>query len=412
MKNLAQDQKRFRRLRKALRQIENLNLLQRNLNQEEKHKISKRSLFREELKQLFEKYPNGELLSYDSRENTFETEESIISSGNAPLQNENSFEIHHLTDKLNQIELKEADDIQINSTPEIQFLKSEKLETSETNFESSNQCEDLCVDQQKVKTESLKAKDQIKLLKIASDNHQVKKKDFTFDTITVTDAHQDLITCVDIDGKNELVVTGSRDTSIKIWKFSSKSKVCELSKTFGEHSSLITQVKFWNSNDYKSILENLKLNQNENEDLIDSLIELNDESPLIISSSLDCSLRLWSTDLFKCIKEFYLYNPIKCFDTKNSYLVIGQGNYSIFSNKIIKYFGIFFNLDAGKIQLWKNFKQVAVLKQFEDTDNVVCVKFEGENKIYALSQNGYFKILIYNNQDLHETLEIDVLENG
>lgn len=35
------------------------------------------------------------------------------------------------------------------------------------------------------------------------------------------------------------------------------------------------------------------------------------------------------------------------------------------------------------------------MKPFKDTDNDVSIKYEGENKIYALSQNGYFKILAY-----------------
>ena len=152
-----------------------------------------------------------------------------------------------------------------------------------------------------------------------------KKQNVSFDIITVLDAHQDLITCIDIDQTDNFVVTGSRDTSIKVWKFNDQDKNCELLKTFGEHSSIITQVKFWNSNDLKIILDNLKLNKDENEDLIDSLDQINGEN-LIISSSLDCSIRLWSVDLFKCLKEFYLYNPVKSFDTKNSFLLVGQGS--------------------------------------------------------------------------------------
>lgn len=35
-----------------------------------------------------------------------------------------------------------------------------------------------------------------------------------------------------------------------------------------------------------------------------------------------------------------------------------------------------------------------------------------ENKIYVLSQNGYFKILTYTDQDLEEILSIDILEIG
>lgn len=79
-KNLLDDEKKYRKLRKVLRQIENLNLLPRCLNEEEKAKVLKRDEYRRQLKELNIKYPNNELSFRDNQNSSFELDQSQISN--------------------------------------------------------------------------------------------------------------------------------------------------------------------------------------------------------------------------------------------------------------------------------------------------------------------------------------------
>lgn len=116
----------------------------------------------------------------------------------------------------------------------------------------------------------------------------------------------------------------------------------------GGHRSSVTFVKFMSLANFQKSLSNLKsANTNETDDLlIDALSSVveNDEDdtdddngpknaknqqPLVISSSLDCSFRLWflGNKTSKCVKEFYLYNPINHFDLKETEIVFALGSY-------------------------------------------------------------------------------------
>ena len=62
--------------------------------------------------------------------------------------------------------------------------------------------------------------------------------------------------------------------------------------------------------------------------------------PMILSSSLDCSCRLWSISNGACIKEFYLYNPVFSFDVCQTSFAFGLGDliYQFFNLKFYFFF--------------------------------------------------------------------------
>ena len=65
------------------------------------------------------------------------------------------------------------------------------------------------------------------------------------------------------------------------------------------------------------------------EDLNESEMLIEDDQ-LILSSSLDCSFRIWSISNGKCLRQFYLYNCINKFDVlENSFVfALGRKQYS------------------------------------------------------------------------------------
>lgn len=102
--------------------------------------------------------------------------------------------------------------------------------------------------------------------------------------------------------------------------------------------------------------------------------------PLIVSSSLDCSLRIWNIFKGTCIKEFYLYNPVNYFQIDKTCMFVGLGKY-IWNKWIKGIIGIYylFEKGAGKIIYLNNLTQISTLKAFDDNDSVCCVKVR--NKI-------------------------------
>jgi WD40 repeat protein len=76
--------------------------------------------------------------------------------------------------------------------------------------------------------------------------------------------------------------------------------------------------------------------------------------PLIVSSSLDCSIRIWDICKGACVKEIYLYNPVNHFQINETMFLVG--------------------LEAGKLQYLDNLTQIATMKAFDDVDSVCCVQ--------------------------------------
>ena len=165
---LKEDQKQFRKLRKLLRQIEHLELLTRQLNEEEEEKVARRDEYRLRLIELTSSYKPDELINLIDENETTET-------------------------IANQEDEDQEEEIVATPPDEVNELVEK--------FEKMGQIEDVLVENEQEKKVKEEEEKKPKKKKKSS-------KSAYFDTLTNSSIHVDLITAVDIDPNFDLIVTG------------------------------------------------------------------------------------------------------------------------------------------------------------------------------------------------------------
>lgn len=312
--SLAEDQKQFRKLRKLLRQIEHLQLLTRPLNDEEKAKLAKRVYYRERLNELTSIYRKGELYA----DSTFDTEPSLTSAEASRC------EVEQICDE-------EEEDEQEQPNESSSALPA----AGESDIDMlTSKLSGIVIDEQQSAPAAAEVKQTATETKstapvqppVAVKKKPVKPK-VTYDFASNQNVHEDLILSVDVNVQFGLVVTGSRDTTVKLWQIDSNDT--QLVHSFGGHRSSVTMVKFFSRLNFNQVLDNLR-KTGDDEDLLDTLANFDSSDyrrPLVVSSSLDCSIRLWCVEDANptCVKEFYLYNPINYFDISGTKFIFGLG---------------------------------------------------------------------------------------
>jgi WD40 repeat protein len=91
-----------------------------------------------------------------------------------------------------------------------------------------------------------------------------------------------------------------------------------------------TTTKHYNMNLYISAdakIELEKFEANMNQEIEENHFPI--KYPLFISASLDCSIRIWSINFGKCIKQFYVYNPVNYFDFCDTLFLIALGTFCL-----------------------------------------------------------------------------------
>jgi len=402
-KDFQVDQRIFRKTRKYLRQIEHLMLLTRELNHEEKLKIRRRNQYREQLKTLTNKYKNDEEFFNldstidDSITSTIPNDSIDQTDNKAELSFESTLnEINKKFDKISLEESNETEDKILTEDNSLEKSEANDLETVEIEIDETKKVESEVKDVSK-KPEKPKAKEVSiskaeipKKTKIIKPKFEAPNLKSYFKTLELEDAHEDLIVSIDLCAESNLIVTGSRDTSLKVWSFENAKKIA-LVHSFGGHTSPITLVKFWKYEWFKRCLENISkkeedydirssfINPEDADILLSTIAEKDDKLPFVVSSSLDQTIRIWDISNGECLKEFYLYNRVNHFSIHETFFAVG--------------------LDGGKIQFWQNLTQVVSSKAFDDIDMITCVKLTVDNnikKLYALSHRGIIKVFNIN----------------
>ncbi|XP_069114391.1 uncharacterized WD repeat-containing protein all2124-like isoform X2 [Argopecten irradians] len=178
------------------------------------------------------------------------------------------------------------------------------------------------------------------------------------------EGHSDLITDVYADGK--FLVSASRDTTLKLWDLDSLTEI----HSFGGHTGTVTSVTILNREDSLKVCESIDVDVGER---------------IILSCSLDCSYKVWSTGLDviippatvirggQSLRSVYTYNPVTRVAFHSGAVAVITGS------------------DGGKVELWEaaSGENIESTKQFDSA--VTGLKVEGD-RIYCCSDEGLIKV--------------------
>ncbi|XP_045162795.2 uncharacterized protein LOC123527419 isoform X3 [Mercenaria mercenaria] len=367
----------IRKLRKKLRQIEHLEEIERVLTDEEVSKCMKKESIREELLEL--------LLAYNSQKSADGTETDIDSSVATSV--DISAPVLEITVKDSCTTENQATDFSmqlrtenINNSSESQ-RKEEQLPVKwSASTENPAQENKGCVFENEVqKSESSTSRAKRRTSNTPSlTNKDDKDTSIRVEwssrkfLVSVLESHNDLITAVDCcDG---LLVSASRDTTVKVWDIETLSEL----RSLGSHTGCVTDVIVL-PGDVAAKL--------------DTSIIISEDNYLILSGSTDCCLNVWLAKTGELLKSVYIYNPITkvAFYPDLSLVVTAS--------------------DGGKLELWDINAKVNVCSETAHSDSItgLCVS---DGRIYtSCAVDGEIKVFEVRDNKLHCIYASETLHN-
>ncbi|XP_056236236.1 uncharacterized protein si:ch211-154o6.3 [Seriola aureovittata] len=132
--------------------------------------------------------------------------------------------------------------------------------------------------------------------------------------LRLLEGHNDIVTCV--VAVDNLVVSGSRDTTVKVWHVPTATE----HKNLGGHTGGVTCLSAPPSEYCKRLAWSLSLS---------------DKERFILSGSADCYVKIWALSIGQCVKSIYTFNAVTalCFvPEEDGYIITGS--------------------DGGKVQAW------------------------------------------------------------
>ncbi|XP_070560370.1 uncharacterized protein [Ptychodera flava] len=293
----------IRKLRKKLRQIENLERLERPLSDEEISKVLKKSNIRNSLQDILSHItvsPNASNVSSTDEEKQGH-ENDVQSLAETP---------QHVTDT------RDSDDI-VKPEKRKGIIKPEEIDSQENEILPAKVAKTEYQTGQDNPAQVFKDESKSKIVSSQSLMIEAQKlwRSSQF-TVRELEGHNDVITCVDCD--EVFIVTGSRDTTVKVWDGETGLELCSL----GGHTATVTVVRLLSNDEGQRI------------DILTEDLDDDENSRIAISGSLDCSIKVWNITEGHLLKSIYAYNPLQC-------LVYLSYDGSILSGS-----------DGGKLELW------------------------------------------------------------
>lgn len=353
-----------RKLRKKLRQIENLSRCDRDLTHQEQLKVDSKDTLRAELQELLAEEEEEDKMVELAEDDDINNEEKLDETENVKDHHQtNGHHIKHLKDGL--LGLNENGDIVLaeeNGTSlqngvsnRVEEEVENKSKSASENNEEVMEIETLEVDENK-ETEEIprlrRSTRERKPRNVAKDTTADLFKDMNLKASELEGHHDDVCS---VDMYHHLVVSGGRDTSLKLWDESSKEELLSL----GGHEGTISCVRF----------------------LTDQAFE---NRPPVITASSDCSLRIWNIDEGKMTKSIYVYSPVTSLDYSQGLVAIGT--------------------EGGKLEVYgiENSDQQFTVNAYEDP--VTSVKFLDTDRVACGSTNGIVKIFNIGSPDVKDPL--------
>lgn len=157
--------------------------------------------------------------------------------------------------------------------------------------------------------------------------------------LRLLEGHNDIITCV--VAVDNLVISGSRDTTVKVWHVPTATE----QKNLGGHTGGVSCLCAPPPEYCKRLAWALSLS---------------DKERFILSGSSDCSVKIWALSIGQCVKSIYTFNAVTavCFvPEEDGYIVTGS--------------------DGGKVQAWSwsTFENCQSINAHEET--VTSVQSQG-----------------------------------
>eukprot|EP00092_Neocalanus_flemingeri_P044047 GFUD01048708.1.p1 GENE.GFUD01048708.1~~GFUD01048708.1.p1 ORF type:complete len:615 (+),score=153.97 GFUD01048708.1:56-1900(+) len=377
-----------RKLRKKLRQIENLEIVDRELNDEELDKCSKKLEIRAELSELIkvcevkdtEEVENSftfiEKEDYSPIETINESTESIreehlgfwkledSESSDEMKRKSSEYEPTNYCDKI--VEKKPClESVQTGSKPEpdkaapVQSSDKKTVtqpvgssESCGTKVKKNDRPTETCREPQ------LKANQKVKPAatkpSVPSDLAKWRKVSWSVEELC---GHDDLVLDCDVDINLGLAITCSRDTTVKVWSLSSGSLVHSLRG----HTGAVTGVRFVST---------------EATEAIALALDVPDLKICAVSGSQDCSVKVWDLVSGSLVKSYYTYNGITRLEVVPDTTCTLTGT------------------DGGKLELYDMATGLCPFSQrvHEDAVTALCVKQGEQPALLSGGEDGIIKL--------------------
>ncbi|XP_065061089.1 uncharacterized protein LOC135688244 [Rhopilema esculentum] len=272
---------RIRKLRKKLRQIENLKRVcgQRELAEEEINKINQSDDIREKLQELI-----SVALEDDQEMETKQQEEQLtIAEQNGDCDDNVSKE---------KKEAQEEDELVLKLEENPDTEESETIKEVLKKDDEAMQVEANETDEVKI----IKSKKGKGVMKNPSNPKECKQVQFS---VELVEGHHHPICGIDFDKK--AIISGGHDTSFKIWN---KETYEELSSLGGHTGS------------------------------ISSVVLISEDRAA--TGSQDCSIKTWDVKKGEELSSVYVFNPVTCLAHQNELLAIGNEGGKIDIYDIVK----------------------------------------------------------------------------
>ncbi|XP_072250092.1 uncharacterized protein [Leuresthes tenuis] len=293
-----------RKLQKKLRQIENLEI-KISLTPEERSKISRKAELRSRLAELQLQLsgPQQALgIVGDGKKEKMKRQVEDAPEG-LPSQTPPASKI-----------LKEESKSKAQTTAAPAGRQSEAgLDAAEpdrlqTGTEASHHSGDVSGDHSDVGTEQQLQQDEAEFTSLKASWEKARFR------LRLLEGHNDIVTSV--VAVDNLVVSGSRDTTVKVWHVPTAAE----HKNLGGHTGGVTCLSVPPPEYCKRLAWSLSLS---------------DKERFILSGSADCYVKIWALSIGQCVKSIYTFNAVSalCFvPEEDGYIITGS--------------------DAGKVQTW------------------------------------------------------------